>query len=219
MIRTADQEERAFQLLRQAILTGEFGEGDPVPEARLARKWKLGRTPLRQGVRRAAALGYITLRPNQAPIVRRLTAEDVEQIYSFREELECLALKMAWKSIPSSDVTTVEELAKTVETAQSTSKRLEKQFALDEAIHELWISRCYNTWLVEALERLFVYRPNQTAILRSHPQLAEAGFEDHLKLLDSIKQRDLKKTTARLRSHIKRAGQGLARFVRQTAIT
>jgi hypothetical protein len=78
LIRTAEQCERAFQMLRKSILTGEFKEGDPVREPRLARECKIRRTPFRQAVRQAAVFGCLTLRPKQAPSFRRLSAEDTE---------------------------------------------------------------------------------------------------------------------------------------------
>ncbi|CAN5778305.1 GntR family transcriptional regulator [soil metagenome] len=214
MIRTAQQEEKAFQLLRKAILTGDFIEGDSVREARLAREWKIGRTPLRQAVRRAAAFGYITLRPNYAPIVRKLSAEDVEQIYSLREELECAALKAAWDRIKPHDIKEAKKLLHSVESSVSISDRLKRQFLLDEGLHAIWISNCNNAWLVEALERLLIYRPNQISVLRSYPHLAESGYEDHKKIIRSLEEGDLRKTTQQLRLHIRRSGGGLVQFIR-----
>lgn len=78
--RTAHQEEDAFLRLRNAVLTGAFSEGAPLMEARLAREWGIGRTPFRQAVRRAAEFGYLTLRPNKPPIIRRLSADDIKNI-------------------------------------------------------------------------------------------------------------------------------------------
>ncbi len=82
---TADQ---IFRRLIEAILSGEFPNGSVIREARLARDWKTGRTPLREAMRRAAESGFIVLRPNQAPIVRPLTADDIRDLYELREVLE-----------------------------------------------------------------------------------------------------------------------------------
>lgn len=213
--RAAQQDELAFQRLRKAVLTGEFREGEPLREARLAREWNIGRTPLRQAVRRAAEFGYLTLRPNQAPIVRRLSLKDIENIYSLREALECLALKGAWDAISPSAVRGVEAAAAAVAKARNVTKRLEANFLLDKKLHGLWIGNCGNPWLVDSLERLFIYRPNQIAILRGHPQLAESAFEEHLEILDAINRKDLKRTEDLLRSHIRNAGSGLLRFIQR----
>ena len=101
-------------------------------------------------------------------------------------------------------------------TTGTTAKKLTTAQLSEETGVPVWTIRR----LAEKLDGVPVggktgYRPNQTAILRSHPQLAEIGYEDHLRIITSIKSQDLKKTTSQLRSHIKRAGQGLVRFIRQ----
>lgn len=213
LIRTALEADNAFQRLRKAILTGELKQGETLREARIAREWQMGRMLIRQAVRRAAEFGYVTLRPNRAPVVRQLSTDDIENIYSMREGLESMALKRAWKDISPEAVQAVRTLAEAVEREKGFEKRLQNQFKLDEELHDLWISRCQNMWLIEALERLFIYRPNQLPILRNHPQLAEIGYRDHLEILDSFAKKSFATTDRLLRSHIRRAMEGLIEFM------
>jgi len=212
--RTAQSAEIAFQTLRKAILTGELKEGDKVREIRLARQWKIGRTPLREAIRRAAESGYLILRPNHAPIVRELSAADILQIYALRKVLECYALECAWNELRESDFESLRKLEGKVQTAKSGRSRLHAQFTFDNALHQLWVTKNGNPWLISIVERLLIFRPNYQSrdvnILAGRPDLTDAAFEDHQKILAALIQRDLPRALRALRRHISEAGTILA---------
>ena len=219
--RTAQSAEIAFQTLRKAILTGEFKEGDVVREVRLVREWGIGRTPLREAIRRAAEFGYLVLRPNHAPVVRQLSAEDIIQIYALRAVLECFALESAWDKLKESDIKNLRRLAEAARKAKDPDRRLHAQFAFDNALHLLWTGRSGNSWLVTILERLFIFRPNYQSkdvnMLTERPDVTENAFEDHLGILDALERKDLTAARRLLRQHIQHAGTVLAGLHQPTA--
>ncbi len=212
--RTAQSAEVAFQKLRKAILSGEFKEGAVVREVRLVREWKIGRTPLREAIRRAAESGYLVLRPNHAPIVRKLSAEDILQIYALRELLECFALECAWDSFQEKDFMGLHRLAEAAQKAKTLERRQHAQFVFDNALHELWINKSGNLWLISILERLRIFRPNYESrdvnMLTERPEVIEGAFHDHKKILDALVRRDLNEARRELRLHISHAGTVLA---------
>lgn len=212
--RTAQSAEVAFQTLRKAILTGEFKEGDKVREIRLVREWGVGRTPLREAIRRAAEAGYLVLRPNHAPVVRKLSAEDILQIYSVREVLECFALESAWGRFSAADLKELERLESAARKAKDPERRLHAQFAFDNALHRFWSEKSGNAWLVSILDRLFIFRPNYQSreinVMTERPNVIEAAFVDHQKILEALQKGDLVSARKALRRHIRHAGVVLA---------
>lgn len=214
--RTAHSAEIAFQRLRNAILSGECAEGTPLREIQLARKWGIGRTPLREAIRRAAECGYLILRPNQAPLVRKLTAADIVHIYEIREALECLALESAWDHFDTSDLIRLQKLEADVHVASDTDQRRNAQYIFDTELHEFWLSRCSNPWLSSILERLLIFRPNyQTKsvnMLIEYPEKIEAAFVHHQRILAGLTQRDLTAARRALRQHIRHASTLLAQL-------
>lgn len=211
--RTAQLAEAAFKRLQQAILSRELNQGDTVREQRLAREWNIGRTPMREAVRRAAEFGYLVLRPNQAPTVRQLSPDDIRQIYAIREMLECYALKEAKKHITDEDILKLRELADEAETA--TKGRLAAQLIFDATLHETWTSRCGNNWLVEAIDRLLIYRPNLANLLATRSALAEQAFEEHKAILIALEARNFTKAIRMLGVHIKNSGIVLAHITQE----
>lgn len=208
--RTADLSEIAFQRLRQAILMGELKEGERVRESRLAAEWGLGVTPLREAVRRMAALGYLVLQPNHAPVIRKLTGEDILEIYAIREALECFALRHNWGTISKSDLKRLRTLVEKAKTAPTKNRQLQAHLVLDGELHQLWTSPEKSPWLASILERLLSYRPNLMKVLIAHSGFVDEAFEEHRQILEALEKRDLDLALKRLGCHIKKSGTVLA---------
>jgi DNA-binding GntR family transcriptional regulator len=215
--RTARVAETAFRKLREAILSGNLGEGEVVRESRLARRWGIGRTPMREAVRRAAECGYFVLRPNCAPIVRKLNAEDIRHIYSLRELLECLALKGAWGNITRTALKRLEKMVAQAELASDSIRRLQIQLNLDREMHQLWIDNCGNPWLVSILERLLIYRPNLVRFFVHRSSFTEEAFSEHKALIEAMKTGTLQRATGLLARHIRRSGLVLVVLMAKTS--
>jgi len=201
--RTAEQ---VFRRLIELILSGEFPSGSPVRESRLARQWRISRTPLREAIRRAAECGFMVLRPNQAPIIRPLSAEDVRALYKLRELLETHAFNLAWPFFTEKELQSLTTLAAQARPGNSRDwpKRCLK---FDLALHGLWAQRCGNSWLRTDLERHYQFlRVFQSWIGRDHRQLAKA-YDEHLAILSALKKRDRATGLALLRDHIRESAK------------
>jgi len=215
--RAADLSEIAFQRLRQAILTGELKEGDRVRESRLAAEWDIGVTPLREAVRRMAAIGYFILEPNHAPVVRKLSGADIREIYALRELLECFALRRGWETIRQCDLKRLGALVEKANTATTKNRRLQAQFALDAELHQLWVSPEKTPWLASILERLLTYRPNLMKVLAAHATFVDEAFHEHRQILAALKKRDIDLAVEHLGHHIQKSGSVLAELTERAA--
>ena len=216
--RAADLSGIAFERLRQAILTGELKEGDRVRESRLAAQWDIGVTPLREAVRQMAAIGYFILEPNHAPVVRKLSGDDIREIYAIREVLECFALRRSWDSISEDDLKRVRVLAEKANAAKTKSSRLRARFSLDTELHQLWISPENNPWLASILERLITYRPNLIKVLIAHATFVDEAFDEHQQILAALEKGDIDLAVERLGYHIRKSGSVLAELTERAAV-
>ena len=215
--RAADLSGIAFERLRQAILTGELKGGDRVRESRLAAEWNIGVTPLREAVRQMAAIGYFILEPNHAPVVRKLSGDDIREIYAIREVLECFALRRSWETISEDDLKRVRCLAEKANAAKTKSSRLRARFSLDTELHQLWISPENNPWLASILERLITYRPNLIKVLIAHATFVDEAFDEHQQILAALQKGDIDLAVERLSYHIRKSGSVLAELTERAA--
>src|SRR5680860_530364 len=89
--RTGNTSDLILQKLLEAIVNRSFGPGEPIRETRLAKKWGVSRTPVREAVRSAAAMGLIELRNNQRPMVKNFGQKDLVKLTDVRIAIELLA--------------------------------------------------------------------------------------------------------------------------------
>ncbi len=167
---------------------------------------------MRQAIQRAAESGYLVLKPNRSATVRQFTLDDIRQIYGLRELLECYALEAAWPNFRKADFARLRKLQKTIVPIDDAKKRLDAQFKLDRELHDLWISKSDNPWLISALERLLIYRPNLTDLLTHFPQVPERAFLDHSEIIQAMEEGDLKRTKSLLKRHIQRSRDMIYKF-------
>ena len=214
--RSGDTSEALFLRLVEDIVTGVLEAGEPLREAHLATLWGVSRTPVREAVRRAAAMGLVELRPNQRPLVRRLTADDVAKLLAVRTALELLAYDLAVASLKGScqvEALWLEADSLGKATARPAWKR--RAVALDESLHRLWIDACNNTWLQLALGSLWTFIRILQRIVARDTQLAVVACKEHHAILSAVRSGDFLAGRKLLAAHIQSAGNMLKKRLEQ----
>jgi len=84
----------AARALRDMILSGQLRPGDRVVENRLTGVLNISRPPLREAMRVLEQEGLIVQVPRRGAIVTPLSLDDVYEIFTFREELERMAVEL-----------------------------------------------------------------------------------------------------------------------------
>lgn len=90
-----ERSEIVQEEIRRRILAGEMAPGSSIPETELAESLGVSRGPVREALRALEAKGLVSRQPRRTAIVMPVTKQDVDEIYSLRAELECLAIRIA----------------------------------------------------------------------------------------------------------------------------
>ena len=81
--------------LEEAIVSGEIPPGSVLRQEHLSEQFQVSRTPVREALRRLAALGLVTFEPNRGVRVRMLARDELREAFLVRAELESLATEIA----------------------------------------------------------------------------------------------------------------------------
>ena len=81
--------------LEEAIVSGEIPPGSVLRQEHLSDQFAVSRTPVREALRRLAALGLVTFEPNRGVQVRELSLAEIREAFMARAELESLATEIA----------------------------------------------------------------------------------------------------------------------------
>ena len=99
-------------LLEEAIVSGELAPGSVLRQEQLSAQYAVSRTPVREALRRLAALGLVSFEANRGFRVRTLSREDMWEAFLVRAELESLATAVAAEHATSDDLADLERAEK-----------------------------------------------------------------------------------------------------------
>ena len=90
--------------LEQAIVSGELAPGSVLRQEQVSAQYAVSRTPVREALRRLAALGLVSFEPNRGFRVRTLSREEVWEAFLLRAELESLCTGVAAEKMTEDDL-------------------------------------------------------------------------------------------------------------------
>jgi DNA-binding GntR family transcriptional regulator len=154
----------------------------------------IGRTPLREAVKRLALENLVAVQPRSGTYVTSVDAADIVHISEVRAELEAQAAELTARRLDAGMRERAQALLTQVRELERTADP-DALMALDESIHRLVWDASRNPYLIETLERYFVLSLRVWyVVLDRVPGLSSAVF-DHARLLEAILAGDA--TTAR----------------------
>jgi DNA-binding GntR family transcriptional regulator len=82
-------------VIEEAVVSGELEPGTVLRQEQLSERFGVSRTPVREALRRLAALGLVSFVPNRGVRVRTVSREELHEAFLVRAELESLATEIA----------------------------------------------------------------------------------------------------------------------------
>ena len=146
--------DRAYAELRDRIVTLRIAPGAPIDEDALGGELQIGRTPVREAIKRLALENLVTVFPRRGTFASEINITDLADISDVRTQLEGHAAYRAAERI--TDAQRVELMALIDELARSQgSDDVMALMALDARVHR-FVYRCAgNPYLEETLNRYF----------------------------------------------------------------
>jgi DNA-binding GntR family transcriptional regulator len=146
--------DRAYADLRDRIVTLRIAPGAPIDEDALGHELEIGRTPVREAIKRLALENLVTVFPRRGTFASEINITDLADISDVRMQLEGHAAYRAAQRITPSQRAELEELVHELASSQG-SDDVEGMMALDARIHR-FVHRCAgNPYLEETLGRYF----------------------------------------------------------------
>jgi DNA-binding GntR family transcriptional regulator len=146
--------DRAYVQLRDLIITLRIRPGDPIDEDRLGEALQMGRTPVREAVKRLALENLVTVFPRRGTFASDINITDLTHISEVRVVLEAHAAYRAAERITDAQRAELAELLDELSRSQGSDDG-EALMALDARVHR-FIHRCTgNPYLEETLGRYF----------------------------------------------------------------
>jgi DNA-binding GntR family transcriptional regulator len=193
--------DRAYVAMRDLIVTLELPPGAALREDELMRDLGLGRTPLREAVKRLALEGLVEVRPRAGTYVTHVDAPDIVHIAEVRAELEAQAARLAAKRMTDGHRATAAQLDAELRAIEGTVG-IDAYMSLDERVHHFVWEAAGNPYLLDALERLWALSLRIWHLVLARVAALPAAVHEQRALLDALVAGDARRAGARMREHV-----------------
>jgi len=195
-------------LLREAIIRGEFAPGARIRQEQVAELTGASRAPVREALRMLAAEGLVNLVANSGARVSSLSLSECEEIYRVRERLEPLLLGMSARGLAEAELDRLDGLA----LEMTRTSDAEEFLALDRAFHLGTYGGADTVVLTDLVTRLWnrtqSYRRVYTALMDERAR--HVVHDEHRLIVAAIRDGDLDSAETLLAGHIRRTRRQLA---------
>ena len=193
--------ERAYVQLRDRIVTLRLAPGTVLREDELMSELGIGRTPLREAIKRLALENLVAVQPRSGTYVTSVDASDIGHIAEVRAELEAQAAELAARRLDGEVRARAEALLAEVRELERTADA-DALMRLDESIHRVAWEGSGNPYLLETLERYFALSLRVWYVVLDRVPGLGAAVLDHSRLLEAMLDGDADRARELMREHV-----------------
>jgi len=192
--------DRAYYAIREQIVSLELPPGSVINERELIGRLGIGRTPVREALRRLAQEKLVEVYPRRGMFVTTVDVRDLARLCEARLPLEVEAARLAAERATEEDLAGLRELLD--ELGRGSHLEWRGLMDLDERIHRAVYRAGHNRFLEETLEEYYTLAL-RIWVLAVHQQGAlHAAVLEHRELLESIVAGDGDRASAVMREHV-----------------
>lgn len=182
-----------YQKIRNDIISGKLKQSEKITETKLAKKYNVSRTPIREVIKKLELEYFI-----KDSYIFIPTIEEYRNIFEMRILLETHALKKAAIVYTEADL---EEL-KSYTQLDINNEDEEKILETNDKFHQKIMGATSNPFILETYQKLesFIYLFSKTVINKRRPGL----IEEHAEIVDELYNRNIDKAINLLESHLKK---------------
>ena len=216
--RSQSLREQTYQVLRTAILAGEFLAGSRLVETQIAEKLQVSRTPIREALQQLQQEQLVIADENGNLRVVSFSIADAKHLYRCRLVLEQESVSEACKNATDGQLAKIEMAIQQAEKAitQQPNKLTSYQLLhIDYQFHRAIAECSGNPWLAMLLDQLF----DKMALLRMQTvqqnlKVLEISSE-HRRIYKAIVERDHELALAAMTDHLMSSQARVIREIEQ----
>jgi DNA-binding GntR family transcriptional regulator len=187
--------------MRDRIVTLQLPPGTVLREDELMSEMGIGRTPLREAVKRLALENLVDVQPRRGTFVSAVEAADIQNITEVRAELEGYAAELAALRLDPDTSATAETLLRDIQALDGAGEQ-ERLMRFDERIHRFTWEAAHNPYLAQTLERYFTHSLRIWYLVLDRVPTLGHSVHDQTQLLDAILDRNGPHARTIMREHV-----------------
>ena len=188
--------------LRDRIISGDLMSGNVLVEREIGERYGVSRTPVREVLWKLIIDGLIVQEPGKGYVIRRLTLNDIFEIFQTREGIEGMAARLACQRRNNKLISFITEVQKKLENIDI-KKEIKKAVSLGNSIHGAIIEASGNFFIKKYFVELSNIKALTNSITKNYVELEKESLNYHLKIIEAIKSGDEEKSEQFMREHLR----------------
>ena len=210
--------ERIRETLEQAILLGELADGERLDETRLAARFRVSRTPVREALSRLAATGLVEHVPHRGAFARVPDAAEVAEMFEVMAELEALCARLAAARARPVDLARLEGLVEACERAAADGDA-DHYYRENERLHGALYALSGNAFLAGEAARLQRRLQAHRRLQLRAPRRIDDSVAEHRAILAAVGTGRAEDAAALARAHVGVQGERFETLARARSAT
>ncbi|MCE5333724.1 MAG: GntR family transcriptional regulator [Desulfobacteraceae bacterium] len=199
--------QEAYQALKQLIVEQKLSPGQKLICRDLEEALNMSKTPIINGLTRLEQEGLVVSKRNRGFFMKDVSREEAEQIYELRERLEMVSMDFAVQNRTEEDLRVLEEMAMLYHEYRPPFYD-RRSLELDTDIHMYMARMGKNDFFTSMLRTFFENMYFTLNVIHLTPYINKFD-EEHMLLVEAIRDRDLQKAQEVIRRHIRAARKHL----------
>lgn len=190
--------------LKEDILSGKLRKNQKLTEQAICETYKVSRTPVREALVALESEGLIETIPNRGAFVVGLSSQDMADIFTLRKIYEVQAIKWAIERISDDEMEDLEENFDFME-FYTMKKDIDKMLNINVNFHQMIYKASHNRLLQHLLSSYQIYVKHTKAAAMQKPSYLETVLEEHRKIFQAFKDRNIEAGAAAMAEHMDRS--------------
>ncbi|WP_138467219.1 GntR family transcriptional regulator [Poseidonocella sp. HB161398] len=200
-IQTATATDQVFEALYHALITFGLPPGTKVSEAEIAKQLGVSRQPVRDAFFRLSQLGFLSIRPQRATLITKISEKGVHQAAFVRAALEAACIRDAVKHITEEDLAELSTLMARQKLATETGPR-SVFHELDDLLHKRICEMSGHGYAWSLIQEQKAHIDRVRFLSLSFGQ--QDAYDQHVTIVAALAARDPDAAETCLRDHLSR---------------
>lgn len=197
----ASLKDMALAAIKGAIWDDVLQPGPVYSEAQLAQELGISRTPIREAVMELAGVGFLTIIPRKGFRLKRLSLDEIQQLFTFRRVIELAVTKEMMPRLSEEHLAELKDIHNRDRAAvQDMSSR--QLVGIDREFHTFLATVTGNQYLISAHETMRDLIDWVGTKVLKRPERYPEAVKEHGAIVEQILQKDLEGTLQSMENHI-----------------
>ena len=191
-----------YKKLKKEIMSGELLPGIILVEREISDKYGISRTPVREILWQLVSDGLLNKEPSRGYITRKISLEEIFNIFQSREGVEGMATRLACLKGDAEFFSKINKIGEKIK-GVDIEKNPQEGVLLGRKLHDMIIDTASNPFLSQFYNKLRNLSTLTRNITQQSISIEKKSQEMHLSILKALEEKNEEKSEYYMRAHLR----------------